>query len=88
MEDYSKERPFPFPREFMVIECQLIDPLGAVVIKGTNASRRDVYDVSTSFSEVTQWYTDSLPKENRTNSIEQGLDWIAVMSAVRDFPSD
>ena len=56
------------------------------MIKGTNANRKEVYDVSTSFSEVTQWYTDSLPKENRTNSIEQGLDWIAVMSAVRDFP--
>ena len=63
----------------------LIDCIGVVVMKGINSNREEIYDISTSFNESTKWYTDLLPTSNKTNCIEQGLDWISVMSAVGSF---
>ena len=53
-----------------------------VVVKKTGANLTDTYDVSASFQEMTQWYTDTMPTDTSNSPVNRCYEWMAISDAV------
>ena len=58
--------------------------LGVVLVKGKGTDRKDTYDITASFGSVTQWYTDSIPKDHEEGIMDHCVEWWRITRAINE----
>ena len=75
------------PRESKVHFAIFVHLLGVVMMRSTGANRKETVDGIASFTKATQWYTDSIPKDNEGGIFDHCLEWMKVSDAVGIYVS-
>ena len=54
------------------------------MVKGKGTDRKDTYDITASFGSVTQWYTDSIPKDQEEGIMDHCVEWWKIIRAINE----
>ncbi|KAK8815608.1 hypothetical protein WA538_004734, partial [Blastocystis sp. DL] len=58
---------------------------GVVMMRSTGANRKETVEGIASFTKATQWYTDSIPKDNEGGVFDHCLEWMKVSDAINEI---
>lgn len=83
-EDSYRKRNSLYRRSLKVILTVFILYLGVVLVKGKGTDRKDTYDITASFGSVTQWYTDSIPKDHEEGIMDHCVEWWRITRAINE----